>query len=78
MRTTLDIDEKLVEDAVRLTGEKSKSKAVSKAVEGYLYWKAVEGLQALAGKVEFDGNLERLDQEQKAHDLRRLERATVK
>ena len=30
MRTTLDLNEKLLEEVVKLTGEKSKSKAVNK------------------------------------------------
>ena len=33
MRTTLDLDPKLLEDVVRATGRKSKAKAVSKALE---------------------------------------------
>ncbi len=77
MRTTLDIDAKLVEEAVRLTGEKNKSKAVSKALEDYLYWKAVEGLRMLAGKVEFAEDLEQIEKKQIARDMRRVERATM-
>ena len=36
MRTTLDIDEKLLEEAERLTGEKSPSKAVNKALSEFI------------------------------------------
>ena len=36
MRTTLDVDQKLLKDVVEVTGESSKSKAVSKALKEYL------------------------------------------
>lgn len=56
MRTTLDIDEKLLEEVGKLTGEKSKSKAVNKALEEYLRWTAIEGLRSLAGKIDLIDN----------------------
>ena len=55
MRTTLDIDSKLLADIEELTGETSKSKAVSKALEEYLRMKAIQELLAMAGKIDFIG-----------------------
>ena len=54
MRTTLDIDEKLLESVVKLTGEKSKSKAVGKALEEYARRKSMDALRNLAGKIQID------------------------
>ncbi len=67
MRTTLDIDEKLMERLVKATGEKSKSKAVAKAIEGYLRRKAIEELIAMAGKID----IEDVSEKQREADLRR-------
>ena len=54
MRTTLDIDEKLVEQVVALTGEKSKGKAVSKALEEFVRQVRIKELLALMGKLDLD------------------------
>ena len=69
MRTTLDIDEKLLESVVKLTGEKSKSKAVGKALEAYKRQKSIDALLAMAGKLEIDD----MTEDQNAADLRRQE-----
>ena len=60
MRTTLDVDEKLLARVIALTGEKSKSKVVNEALREYLRKKAVEGLRAMAGKIDLVDNLEEL------------------
>ena len=77
MRTTVDIDEKLLADVVELTGEKSKGKALNRALEEYLYWNAVDGLRAIAGKVEFVDGFEQMLEEQKAREIERLKRARL-
>jgi Arc/MetJ family transcription regulator len=56
MRTTLDIDEKLIETVVALTGEKSRGKAVSKALEEYIRKKRVDELRAMAGTIDLADN----------------------
>ena len=56
MRTTLEIDEKLLTNVMEFTGEKKKSKAVDKALRDYLYWEAVRGLKAMAGKIDLVDN----------------------
>lgn len=53
MRTTLDIDPKLLEEVSRLTGEKSRSKAVSRALREYIERKNTEELIALLGEIDF-------------------------
>lgn len=52
MRTTLDVDEKLLADVVKATGEKSKSKAVRRALEGYLRGARVAELRAMLGNTD--------------------------
>ena len=64
MRTTLDVDEKLMETMLKMTGEKSKSKAVNKAMEDFIRRKSIDDLRAMAGKILIDD----LQQEQKAAD----------
>ena len=54
MRTTIDVDPKLLDEVVRATGQKTKSKAVGKAIEEYLMSKAYNELLALAGTMEFE------------------------
>lgn len=54
MRTTIDVDEHLLEKVVEVTGEASKSKAVSKALEGYLRRVRIEHLLSLRGKLDLD------------------------
>ncbi len=55
MRTTLDIDEKLLEEIERATGEAGKSKAVCKALEEYLRMKAVKELLAMKIDLDWEG-----------------------
>ena len=52
MRTTLDVDEKLLEGVLEVTGEKSKSKAVSKALEEYIRRKRIQELRDMAGTID--------------------------
>ena len=77
MRTTLDIDERLVGDVVESTGEKNKSRAVSQALSLYLQWKAIKELRAMAGKIVLVDNIEEILEEQNRLDLERLKRARL-
>lgn len=54
MRTTLNIDEELLEKGVELTGETSKSKAVNKALEEHVRRMRIEHLLSLLGKLDLD------------------------
>ncbi len=56
MRTTLEVNEKLLEDVVKLTGEKSKSKAVNKALEEFIHRKRIEELISMFGTIELVDN----------------------
>ncbi len=54
MRTTLDIDERLLDDVVKAVGVKGKSKAVEEALRLYLRGWAVKRLAELAGTIDID------------------------
>lgn len=54
MRTTLDIDKELISQVMEITGESSKSRAVGKALEGWMRQKRIEDLLELRGKLDLD------------------------
>ncbi len=54
MRTTLDVNPRLLEDVVKATGEKSRSKAVNRALGDYLRSNRMKRLLALQGKLDLD------------------------
>ena len=54
MRTTLDIDVKLLDQIERIVGEKSPSKAVSKALEEYVRQDRARRLIASLGTRDLD------------------------
>ena len=56
MRTTLDVDERLLNSVIQITGEKSKSKAVNRVLEDYVQKIKIEELKALSGKVKIVDN----------------------
>jgi len=71
MRTTVDLEKRLIDEVVELTGEKSLSKALSKAIEDYIRRKRTAELIAMAGKIDLVDNLEELEE----LDLKALEQA---
>lgn len=62
MRTTVDIDPKLLEELVELTGEKSKSRALNKAAEEYIRRKRIDELRAMLGKIDLVDNWRELEE----------------
>lgn len=51
MRSTLDIPEDLVKKVLKLSGEKSKTKAITVAMEEYVRRRKTKELLALRGKI---------------------------
>jgi Arc/MetJ family transcription regulator len=49
MRTTLNLNEKLLEEVVCISGEKDKGRAVNKAMEEYVRRQKIERLLAARG-----------------------------
>ena len=56
MRTTLDVDESLLKEVVTLTGEKTKGKAVSKALAAYVRHQRIQKLRGMLGTLDLDDN----------------------
>ena len=69
MRTTLNIDKEVLDSVVEITGEKTKSKAVSAVLKEYVRSKKIAKLRALAGKIQIDDTRA----EQREADQRRQE-----
>ena len=61
MRTTLNIDGKLLETVVEATGEKTKSKAVNAALKEYIRRKHVQELIDSWGKIIVDDYREEVE-----------------
>ena len=53
MRTTMDLPEHLVTEVMKATGEKTKTKALTKLMEDYLRRQKLERVLQSAGKIEF-------------------------
>ena len=49
MRTTIAIDEQLVEELMRVEGKVSRSEAIRRAIEGHLRRKRMDQFMTLAG-----------------------------
>lgn len=57
MRTTLNLDEKILEDLMRFTEAKTKTEAVNRAVADWVRLKRIEILRSRRGKIGWDGDL---------------------
>ncbi len=60
MRTNIDINQKLIEEIMRMTAIKSKKEVVHRALEEYLRRLKLNELAGLAGKITWEGNLEEM------------------
>jgi Arc/MetJ family transcription regulator len=58
MKTTLNISEKLLEEAIRLTGVRTKTEVVSQALETLIREKRIDRLIKGAGNLNFDDSWE--------------------
>ena len=54
METRLHLDEKLVADVVRFTGEEGKSKAVTRVLEDYVRAQRLAKLRSMLGNLELE------------------------
>jgi Arc/MetJ family transcription regulator len=58
MRTNIVIDDKLMEDSLRLTGLKTKREAVELGLRTVLRLKQQEKIRQFRGKLDWEGNLD--------------------
>lgn len=64
MRTTIDINPDLLEKALVITGEKSKGRAVDRALEELVRRDAIEKLLAMRGKLSLNVDWEKWEEEE--------------
>lgn len=71
MRTTLNLDEELVKELMKITGAKTKVEAIHLAISEFIRRKKLEGLKALSGKIRIAENWQELEElELKAQEER--------
>jgi Arc/MetJ family transcription regulator len=58
MRTNIDIDDRLMREAMRSSGARTKRAAVEQALRLLIQTRAQKSLRRLRGKVTWEGNLE--------------------
>lgn len=54
MRTTLNLDDHLLEEVMRATGARTKTEAITLALEELVQHRKLERLKALSGKIHLD------------------------
>ncbi len=59
MRATLNIPDELIAEVQRLTGAKSKTKAIVMAIEEFIRQKKIKKLLSLKGKIQIDYDWEK-------------------
>jgi Arc/MetJ family transcription regulator len=67
MRATLNIPDDLLSEVQKISGEKSKTKAITTAMKEYVRQKKIKELLALRGKIQIEDvtdELERLELEE--------------
>ncbi|MES2714969.1 MAG: type II toxin-antitoxin system VapB family antitoxin [Pseudomonadota bacterium] len=57
MRTNIEIDDKLMKDALRATGAKTKREAVELGLKTLVELRAQEKIRVLKGKIAWEGDL---------------------
>ena len=62
MRTTLELDEKALDEVRKLTGEKNKGKAVNLALAEYIRRRKLDDLRKLLGTLELEDNWRELEE----------------
>jgi len=60
MRTNIDLNQELIEEIMKLTAISTKKEVVNKALEEYLRKLKLAELADLAGKIEWEGDLEEM------------------
>ncbi len=60
MRTNIDIDDKLLSDAMKYSKLKSKRETVNHALDEYIKLQKRKKLLTLRGKIKWEGNLDEM------------------
>jgi len=60
MRTNIDLDDALVQQALKLSNISTKKEVIHEELTNYVAWMKKKQLLELKGKVEWDGNLKKM------------------
>jgi Arc/MetJ family transcription regulator len=60
MRTTLDIDDDALAQAMKIAGGRTKTEVINEALREYARRRRVRGLLRLRGRFEWEGDLDQL------------------
>jgi Arc/MetJ family transcription regulator len=69
MRTNIDLDDRLVDEAMSLTGERTKRAVVLRGLEALIRLERLRKVRDARGTLKWEGDLARM-REQEAHDDR--------
>ncbi len=58
MRTTLDLNESLIDEAMKISGEKTKTSAIHRALADYIKKNKARGILAYGGKIDLKIDLD--------------------
>ena len=62
MRTNIELNEKLLADAQRLSNIKTAKETVNQALEYYVNYLKRQDMRALGGKIKWEGDLDQMRQ----------------
>jgi Arc/MetJ family transcription regulator len=71
MRTNIEIDDKLMKQAQRLSGLKTKRAVIDAALEMFVRVQRQKDILKLAGKIHWEGNLDEMRENRSFDDSRR-------
>jgi Arc/MetJ family transcription regulator len=60
MRTNIDLDDKLMQQAIKLSNLRTKKEVVQEALKKYVAWMKRKELLSLKGRVTWEGNLKEM------------------
>lgn len=64
MRTTLNIDDRLMKKLLEITHEKSKTRAINTAIKDYINRKNIKKVLSCQGKLDIENNWQQLEKEE--------------
>lgn len=64
MRTTININDRLFEEVMERTAAKTKTEAVTRALEEFVRRKRMAEIKSLFGKIKFDLDWKKLEREE--------------
>jgi Arc/MetJ family transcription regulator len=76
MLTNIDLDEELVETAMRLSGDRTKRAVVHRALEELIRVARLRGLRGARGTLKWKGNLAELREERATYGSARRHKRT--